>query len=99
MTTDAPPVPAEPHEHTFLERLLDAIERAGNKMPDPAILFLVLCALVIVVSQILFWFDVKATFEVSSRRRSRPSSSTSAARSSRPTSGRRRPSPQTTTAS
>ena len=64
MTTDAPPVPAEPHEHTFLERLLDAIERAGNKMPDPAILFLVLCALVIVVSQILFWFDVKATFEV-----------------------------------
>src|SRR6476620_3813012 len=64
VTTDAPPVPAEPHEHTFLERLLDAIERAGNKMPDPAILFLVLCALVIVVSQILFWFDVKATFEV-----------------------------------
>jgi aminobenzoyl-glutamate transport protein len=51
-------------EHTFMERLLDGIERAGNKMPDPAILFLFLCALVIVVSQILFWFDVKATFEV-----------------------------------
>jgi aminobenzoyl-glutamate transport protein len=51
-------------EHTFLERILDAIERAGNKMPDPAILFLVLCGLVIVLSQILFWFDVKATFEV-----------------------------------
>ena len=64
MSTDAPPVAAEPPEHTFLERLLDGIERAGNKMPDPAILFLVLCALVIVVSQILFWFDVKATFEV-----------------------------------
>jgi aminobenzoyl-glutamate transport protein len=49
---------------TFLERLLDGIERAGNKMPDPAILFLGLCAAVIVVSQVLFWFDVKATYEV-----------------------------------
>jgi aminobenzoyl-glutamate transport protein len=50
--------------HTFLERLLDGIERAGNRMPDPAILFLGLCAAVIVLSQILYWADVKATFEV-----------------------------------
>ena len=54
---------AEP-EHTFLERILDGIERFGNKMPDPAILFLILCGIVIVLSQILFWFNVKATFEV-----------------------------------
>jgi aminobenzoyl-glutamate transport protein len=47
-----------------MERLLDGIERAGNKMPHPAILFLVLCGAVIVVSQVLFWFGVKATFEV-----------------------------------
>jgi aminobenzoyl-glutamate transport protein len=51
-------------DHTFLERLLDKIERAGNRMPDPAILFLVLCIAVIVVSQILYWVGVKATFEV-----------------------------------
>jgi len=51
-------------EETFLERLLNGIERMGNKMPDPAILFLGLCATVIVVSQVLFWFDVKATYEV-----------------------------------
>jgi aminobenzoyl-glutamate transport protein len=44
--------------------MLDGIERLGNKMPHPAILFLVLCGAVIVVSQILYWFDVKATFEV-----------------------------------
>jgi aminobenzoyl-glutamate transport protein len=55
--------PAAP-EHTFLERMLDGIERLGNKMPDAAILFLVLCGVVIVVSQILFWFGVSATFEV-----------------------------------
>ena len=51
-------------EHSFLERMLDGIERLGNKMPDPAILFLILCGAVIVLSQILFWFGVKATFEV-----------------------------------
>jgi aminobenzoyl-glutamate transport protein len=58
-----PPAGAE-QKHTFLERILDGIERAGNKMPDPAILFLALCGGVIVISQILYWFDVKATFEV-----------------------------------
>jgi len=56
--------PAESPRHGFLERLLDGIERFGNKMPDPAILFLILCGAVIVLSQILFWFDVKATYEV-----------------------------------
>ena len=47
-----------------MERVLDAIERGGNKMPHPAILFLVLCGAVIVLSQILYWADVKATYEV-----------------------------------
>jgi aminobenzoyl-glutamate transport protein len=60
----APEATAQPADHTFLERLLDGVERAGNKMPHPAILFLWLCVGVIVISQILFWFDVKATFEV-----------------------------------
>jgi p-aminobenzoyl-glutamate transporter AbgT len=44
VSTQAPPVTAEAPEHTFLERILDGIERAGNKMPHPAILFLVLAA-------------------------------------------------------
>ncbi len=61
-TVAAPP--AEAPKHSFLERILDGIERLGNKMPDPAILFLILCGAVIVLSQILFWFDVKATYEV-----------------------------------
>jgi aminobenzoyl-glutamate transport protein len=33
-------------------------------MPHPAILFLALCGAVIVVSQVLYWFGVKATYEV-----------------------------------
>ena len=56
--------PPSAEGHTFLERMLDRIERAGNKMPNPAILFLWLCVVVIVLSQILYWFDVKATYQV-----------------------------------
>jgi aminobenzoyl-glutamate transport protein len=60
----APPTAESAPKATFLERVLDAIERGGNKMPHPAILFVWLCVGVIVLSQILAWFDVKATFEV-----------------------------------
>ena len=63
MSESVAAAPEQP-EHTFLERVLDRIERAGNKMPDPAILFLILCGGVIVLSQILFWFNVQATYEV-----------------------------------
>jgi aminobenzoyl-glutamate transport protein len=47
-----------------MKKLLDGIERVGNKMPDPTILFLWLCLGVILVSQLLSWLDVKATYEV-----------------------------------
>ncbi len=62
--SEAPSAAAEAPAHTFLERMLDGIERAGNKMPDPGDPVPLLCGAVIVISQILFWFDVKATFEV-----------------------------------
>ena len=61
-------VPAEsaaaPGGQTFMQRMLDGIERVGNSMPDPAILFLWLCLGVIVLSQILSWLDIKTTYEV-----------------------------------
>jgi aminobenzoyl-glutamate transport protein len=62
MTETAVP-PAAP-EHTFMQRVLDGIERLGNKMPNPAILFVWLCVGVIILSQILFWLDVKTTYQV-----------------------------------
>ena len=49
---------------TGMEKVLDGIERLGNKMPDPAILFLWLCLGVILLSQALAWLDVKATYQV-----------------------------------
>jgi aminobenzoyl-glutamate transport protein len=48
---------------TWAARMLDRIERVGNKVPHPAILFLALCVLIIVLSQVLFWFNVRATYE------------------------------------
>ena len=47
-----------------MQRLLDGIERLGNKMPNPAILFLWLCLGVILLSQVLSWLDVKSTYEI-----------------------------------
>ena len=57
-------VPAETAKAGGLQRVLGFIERVGNKVPHPAILFLALCIGVIVLSQVLAWAGVGATYEV-----------------------------------
>ena len=47
-----------------LQRILDVVERVGNGVPHPAILFLGLCAGLIVLSQVLAWVGWSATYEV-----------------------------------
>jgi aminobenzoyl-glutamate transport protein len=44
--------------------MLGGIERVGNKVPHPAILFLAMIVIVIVLSQVLSWAGVSATYEV-----------------------------------
>ena len=51
-------------QHTFLGRMLDTIERVGNKVPHPAIIFIILIVGVIILSQLLFWAGVSVTYEV-----------------------------------
>ncbi|MDW5598668.1 AbgT family transporter [Conexibacter stalactiti] len=51
-------------EGGFTQRALAWIERNGNKVPNPAILFLGLCIGVIVLSQLLDWIGVSITSEV-----------------------------------
>jgi len=36
---------AYPHEKTGMERFLDAVERVGNKVPHPVVIFVLLQAL------------------------------------------------------
>jgi para-aminobenzoyl-glutamate transporter family len=51
-------------QHTFLGRLLDTIERVGNKVPHPAIIFIILIVGVIILSQILYFAGASVTYEV-----------------------------------
>jgi aminobenzoyl-glutamate transport protein len=47
-----------------MQRILDGIEKAGNKVPHPALIFLGLIVIVIVASQILAWTGTSVTTEV-----------------------------------
>ena len=64
MSAAAPAATEDPKSGGVMQRLLDFIERAGNKVPHPAILFLALCVGIIVLSQILAWTGWSATYEV-----------------------------------
>jgi len=55
---------APPKKRGFVQRMLDGIEKVGNRVPHPAIIFLLLCVLVIVLSHVLYLFDVRVTYEV-----------------------------------
>lgn len=55
---------AAPKGGGFTERALAWVEKAGNRVPDPAILFIGLIVMVIVLSQVLDWANVSATSQV-----------------------------------
>lgn len=62
MSTDAAELPQG--GGGFTTRLLDKIEKAGNKVPHPVIMFLYLIAFVAVLSAILGWVGVTVTEEI-----------------------------------
>jgi aminobenzoyl-glutamate transport protein len=63
VTEAVEPAPAPGGDRTFMARMLDGIETLGNKMPNPAVLFSLLCVGTIVLSQVLFWLNIHATYE------------------------------------
>jgi len=48
----------------FMQKMLDGIERVGNKVPHPVMMFLYLIAFIIVLSHVLYMFGVSVTSEV-----------------------------------
>jgi aminobenzoyl-glutamate transport protein len=56
--------PEKPVKKGGMQRVLDGIERVGNKVPHPALIFLGLIVLVIITSQILSWAGTSVTTEV-----------------------------------
>jgi aminobenzoyl-glutamate transport protein len=48
---------------TTMQKMLDVVERAGNKVPHPAVLFFLLIGLVIVLSQVFAWAGTSVTYQ------------------------------------
>jgi aminobenzoyl-glutamate transport protein len=46
---------------SFMQRMLDGIERVGNKVPHPVLMFFYLIIGVLILSQVLDWLDVSVT--------------------------------------
>jgi aminobenzoyl-glutamate transport protein len=57
-----PPRPAVPPKTVF-QKLLDVVERVGNKAPHPAVLFLVLIGVVVVLSHVFHLLGTGATYQ------------------------------------
>src|SRR5262245_55582135 len=55
------PQPAK--TRSFMERVLDTVERVGNKVPHPVIIFLLLIGLVAVLSHIFYLMGSSVTYE------------------------------------
>lgn len=49
---------------TFLQRLLDGIEVVGNKVPHPAVIFLIMSAIVIVLSALFSLLGTSVTYQL-----------------------------------
>jgi aminobenzoyl-glutamate transport protein len=47
----------------FSQRMLDGIEKAGNKVPHPVMIFMYLILFVILLSAVMSWFGVHVTYE------------------------------------
>jgi aminobenzoyl-glutamate transport protein len=64
MTSADTTIPPAGQKRGFTERLLDGIERTGNKVPHPVLMFLYLIIGVIVLSHILYLLGVSVTEEI-----------------------------------
>ena len=56
-------ISAETDEKTTLEKMLDMVERVGNRVPHPVVIFVLLIGLVIVLSHLLYLAGASATYE------------------------------------
>ncbi len=49
---------------TVMQKILDTVERVGNSVPHPVLIFLILIAIVIVLSHILYLIGASVSFQV-----------------------------------
>jgi aminobenzoyl-glutamate transport protein len=56
--------PAQAAPRGFMDKLLDGVERVGNKVPHPVLMFAYLILFIIVISSVLGWLGVSVTEEI-----------------------------------
>ena len=66
---------------TFMQKVLDGVERVGNKVPHPAVIFVILMGIVIVLSHILYLMGASVSYEVINPDTHKIEKATTAARS------------------
>ena len=64
-----------------MQKILDVVERVGNKVPHPVVIFLILIALVIVLSHIFYLMGVAISYQVINPETHKLDTVTTAARS------------------
>ena len=47
-----------------MQKILDTVERVGNSVPHPVVIFLILIAIVLVLSHLLYWLGATVTYQV-----------------------------------
>ena len=55
--------PAPDAQRSFMQRMLDGVERVGNKAPHPAVIFVALIVLLILLSHLLYVLGASASFK------------------------------------
>jgi aminobenzoyl-glutamate transport protein len=58
------PMQAVEAPKTFMQTLLDGVERVGNKVPHPAVIFVILMGVVIVLSHMLYLAGARVAYEM-----------------------------------
>ncbi len=54
---------ASPNKRSRMERILDVVERVGNKVPHPAVIFVILTVFVILLSHVIHLIGASVTFQ------------------------------------
>ncbi|GEN12039.1 aminobenzoyl-glutamate transport protein [Myxococcus fulvus] len=73
--------PHAPHKKKGLERILDTVERVGNKVPHPAVIFVALIGVVILLSHVFYRMGVSVTYQTINLETHLPEETTTAAKS------------------
>jgi aminobenzoyl-glutamate transport protein len=64
MTTGETAVPAGNGQRGFTQKMLDGIEKLGNKVPHPVLMFLYLIIFIIFLSHVLYLMGVSVTEQI-----------------------------------